>query len=93
MQEKIEFGYYTAVLHGTYNPRTGCYELRYDENHVAFVTGKIVARTVQRLKDGHDHVTADPCFGLTRKEAGYLLANADKLLKDINGSKMLYPDF
>jgi len=91
MPETIEFGYYTAVLHGTYNPRTECYEFQYDENHVTFVPAKVVARTVQRLKDGHDHVTADPRFGLTRAEAGYLLANADKILKDINGTKFAYP--
>lgn len=91
MPEKIEFGYYTAVLHGIYNPRTECYEFRYDENHVTFVPAKLVARTIQRLKDGHNHVTADPRFGLTRAEAGHLLANADKILKDINGTKFVYP--
>lgn len=92
MAECIEFGYYTAVLQGHFNPRTECYEFQYDDCHVTFVPAKLVARTVQRLKDGHDHVTADPRFGLTRREAGYLLANADKILKDINGTKLVYPE-
>jgi len=85
-------GYYTAVINGSYNPRTECFEWRYDENHTTFVSAKVLARTVQRLKDGYDHVTADPRFGLTRYEAGYLFANADKLLKTINGTKFAYPE-
>ncbi len=84
-------GYYSAVIYGTYNPRSECYEFKYDENHGTFVSARKVARTVQRLKDGHDHVTADPMHGLTRDEAGYLLANANKILKDINGQKFVYP--
>jgi len=84
-------GYYTAVIHGVYNPNSECYELPIDDRSGIFTPGKQVERTVQRLKEGYDHITADPVHGLTRFEAAHLLANADQILKDVNGIKTVYP--
>lgn len=86
-----DVGYYAAVIYGIYNPHIQAYEWQYGHNHGTFVSAKKVARAVQRLKDGHDHITADPVHGMTRCEAGYMLANADEILKTINGTKFVYP--
>jgi len=91
LRDVKKVGYYAAVIHGHYNPRGEEYVWQYDHNHGTFVNAKKVARTVQRLKDGHNHITADPVHGLTRYEAGYLLANANEILKTINGTKFMYP--
>lgn len=78
------WGYYAAVVHGSFNRETGHFVFQYDENHATMVDGKKVANTIQRLKDGHDWITADPVHVMDREEAGYLLANADELLKEIS---------
>lgn len=83
IQEK-HLSYYAAVVYGRYNPQNEAFEWKYDHNHGTAVSGKKVARTIQRLKDGHDHITADPVHGLTREEAAYMLAHADELLREIN---------
>jgi hypothetical protein len=82
--EHKTMGYYVAVLNGRFDRASGNFCWQYDDNHGTIVDGKKAARTIQRLKDGHDHVTADPVHGLTREEAAYMLAHADELLKEIN---------
>lgn len=83
MAHKV-LGYYAAVVNGRYDHQRGVFYWQYDHNHGTMVDGKKAARIIQRLKDGHDHVTADPLHGLTRDEAAFMLANADELLKEIN---------
>lgn len=79
----IKLGTYSGVVYGRYNSRTGDYEFRYDDNHVTMMDGKRVACTLKRLQEGHSYVTADPLYSLTREEAAYLLANADRILKEV----------
>lgn len=78
------FGYYAAVVLGRYDHKNKLFYFRYDLEHGTMVDGKQAARTIQRLKDGHNHITADPVHGVTRKAAAYMLAYADELLKEIN---------
>lgn len=91
MSQAVNLGYYAPVLYGKFNAQTGMYEWSYDENHTAIIPAKLVARTVQRLKDGHTFETACVRFGTNRDEAAYMLANADQILKDINGNTDKYP--
>jgi len=92
MSEHIKVACYAAVIYGSYNTKTECYELRLDSSdRITFIPAKHVARVVNRLKDGYTHITADPVFGLTRDEAGYLLSNADSIMKEINSTKYSYP--
>lgn len=79
----IKLGTYSGVVYGRYNSRTGDYEFAYDENHVTYVSGKKVACTLKRLQEGHSYVTADAMLGMSRDEAAYLLANADRILKEV----------
>jgi hypothetical protein len=77
-------GYYAAVVNGRFDRESGRFYWHYDENHGTFVDGKKAANTIQRLKEGHDWITADPVHEMNREEAAYMLANADELLKEIN---------
>jgi len=83
-KKQVEWGYYTAVRFGRFDREAQAYVYQYDDTHYSVVCAKKVARVVQRLKDGYDHVTACPVHGMTRQEAGYLLANAERILKEIN---------
>lgn len=76
--------YYSPVRLGRYDRESEAYVFQYDENHSAFVSAKKVARVVQRLKEGHNHITACPVHGMSREDAAYMLANADEILKEIN---------
>jgi hypothetical protein len=80
----MRLGFYAAVVNGRFDRESGNFYWDYDSNHGTIVSGKQAARTIQRLKDGHDHITADPVRELTRDEAAHMLANADELLKEIN---------
>lgn len=81
--QSVNLGPYSAVVYGSYNSRTGNYEFRYDDNHITSVSGKKVVRTLKRLQEGHSYVTADAMLEMNRDEAAYLLANADRILKEV----------
>lgn len=84
IRENVTLGYYAPVLYGRYNANSDMFEWSYDENHTAIIPAKLVARTVQRLMDGHTYETACVRFGTHRDEAAYMLANAEEILKTIN---------
>lgn len=84
VSQAVKLGYYAPVLYGRFNAQTDMFEWSYDENHTAIISAKLVARTIQRLKDGHTYETACVRFGTNREEAAYMLANADEILKAIN---------
>ena len=83
MEKNYEF--FSPVVHGTYHKETDCFMFPYDENHTAYVRGRTVARVCKRLLEGYDYRTADPLVGMTRDEAAYLLANAETLIKTVEG--------
>ena len=82
-KELVEWGYYTSVRFSTIDPIRKAFIFQYDENHHIVIGVKEVARVIQRLKDGHDHVTACPAHGLTREDAAFFLAEGDRILRDI----------
>lgn len=76
--------YYSPVRLGRYDRESEAYIFQYDENHGAAVSAKQVARVVQRLKEGHNHITACPVHGMSREDAAFMLSNADEILREIN---------
>lgn len=70
-----------AVMYGTYDWDRDLFEWAYDENHVTFVSGAHVRLAIKNLKNGAKWNSCSPVLDISRREAAYLLANGDEILK------------